>query len=201
MNRSGTADRLAGGLRERKKAKTRAALREQALRLIRAQGYATTTVEQIAAAAEVSPSTFFRYFPTKEDVVLYDPYDPLIVAAFRAQPPDLPPITALRRAVGAVFDALPREESAGLRELMALFLAVPELRARILDELLRSVDLAAEMVAERVGRPAGDVAVRAFAGAVVGIVMAAWIAAAEDPDDFLTQLDQGLAQMEAGFPL
>src|SRR5580704_2257713 len=60
------------GLRERKKARTRASIREHALRLFREQGYHATTVEKIAEAAEISPSTFFRYFPTKEDLVLQD---------------------------------------------------------------------------------------------------------------------------------
>jgi len=50
-------------------------------------GYQRTTVEQIAAAAEVSPSTFFRYFPTKEDLVLQDDMDTRLVEAFERQPP------------------------------------------------------------------------------------------------------------------
>src|SRR5215831_2993472 len=96
-------DQPALGLRERKKAKTRAAIQEHALRLIREQGYQATTVEQIAAAAEVSPSTFFRYFPTKEDVVTYDALDPMFLEALRAQPPDLRPIQAIRAAFHEVF--------------------------------------------------------------------------------------------------
>ena len=63
-----------------------------ALRLFRERGYEATTVSQIAEAAEISPSTFFRYFPTKEDVVLYDYTDPLLIAAFAEQPPELGPI-------------------------------------------------------------------------------------------------------------
>src|SRR5258708_39627591 len=94
-------DRPAVGLRERKKVKTRAAIKQHALRLFQEQGYAATTVEQIAEAAEVSPSTFFRYFPTKEDVVLQDDFDPLFVEAFKLQPPDLSPIQALRAAIRA----------------------------------------------------------------------------------------------------
>src|SRR6266852_6004588 len=121
------------GLRERKKARTRAAIREHALRLFREQGYAATTVDQIAEAAEVSPSTFFRYFPTKEDVVLYDDIDPLLIAAFEAQPTDLTPIQALRGAMRAVFTSVSAEEMARQWERGRLILSVPELRMRFWD--------------------------------------------------------------------
>ena len=94
------------GLRERKKAKTRAAIQEQALRLFREQGYDGTTVEQIAEAAEVSPSTFFRYFGTKEEVVAYDALDPIVMLAWRSQPADMPPIAAIRKAMVEVFGSL-----------------------------------------------------------------------------------------------
>src|ERR1700748_138925 len=84
------------GLRERKKARTRATIRQEALRLFREQGYQATTVEQIAAAAEVSPSTFFRYFPTKGDVALQDDMDTRMIEALEQQPPELGSIAAMR---------------------------------------------------------------------------------------------------------
>ncbi len=72
-----------------------------AVELFRAQGFNATTVEQIAEAAEVAPSTVFRYFPTKEDIVV--PEDDLgpFLAAFQAQPPELSPLEAIRRAFQA----------------------------------------------------------------------------------------------------
>jgi len=66
---------MARGLRERKKLKTRESIQREAMRLFQMQGYEETTIEQIAAAVEISPSTFFNYFPNKEDVVLYDALD------------------------------------------------------------------------------------------------------------------------------
>ena len=111
------------------------------MRLFREQGWEQTTVEQIAEAAEVSPSTFFRYFPTKEDVVLLDEYDGLIVEAFRAQPPELTPLQAMRKALTEVFANLTPREREEENERLRLSREVPELRAALLDELIRTMRL------------------------------------------------------------
>jgi len=190
------------GLRERKKARTRSAIRRHAMRLFQKQGYQATTVEQIAEAAEVSPSTFFRYFPTKEDVIITDDYDPLIVAAFKSQPAELHPVAALRGAMRSVFAEFTAERMAQERERQALILSVPELRAGALDGLATTVQLLAEAVAERVGRRPDELAVRALAGAVIGVGLAAMLAAAEDPTaDLFALLDGAMAHLEAGLPL
>src|SRR3954449_11756401 len=85
-------------LRERKKQKTRWAIQEHALRLFAQQGYEATTVEQIAAAAEISPSTFFRYFPSKEDLVIQDQYDDMMIAVIARAKPGTHPIAMIRQA-------------------------------------------------------------------------------------------------------
>lgn len=190
------------GLRERKKAKTHAAIRRHALRLFREQGYAATTVDQIAAAAEVSPSTFFRYFPTKEDVVLQDDVDLLAFEAFEAQPPGLSPIAAMRAAIGSAFGRLPASELEHLRATAALTLSVPELRARALDEFLGAVQALADAIAKRTGHEPDEFAVRNYAGAIVGVMMSASLAIAGDPSaDFAGIADAALAHLEAGLPL
>jgi AcrR family transcriptional regulator len=189
------------GLRERKKARTRAAIREHALRLIREQGYDATTVEQIAEAAEVSPSTFFRYFPTKEDVVLQDDMELLWMDVFLAQPADMGPIAALRAGVRAAFDGMGPAELAQLRETMDISMAVPAIRARMLAEFARTTQVIAQAVAKRTGRAASDFEVQALAGAVVGIAMAAWFEQPGDLEGLGNKLERGLALLEAGLPL
>jgi AcrR family transcriptional regulator len=190
------------GLRERKKARTRAAIREHALRLFREQGYNATTVEQIADAAEVSPSTFFRYFPTKEDVVLQDDMDVAGLEAFEAQPAGLSPIAAYRAATMQTFSALTPEELERFRETTQLTLTVPEVRARAVDELARSIDVIAASIARRTGRSPDDSAVRSVAGALIGVVLSATVPWADQPAaDMLERIDAALAHLEAGLPL
>jgi AcrR family transcriptional regulator len=189
-------------LRERKKAKTRAAIQEHALRLFREQGYEETTVDEIAEAAEVSPSTFFRYFPTKEDVVLYDALDPILFEVFTAQPPELSTIGALRAAMREVFGGAAPRELATQGDRAALVFAVPELRMRMLDEVMRSMQTFAELLARRAGRAPDDAAVRALTGAVLGVGIATWVVAggAVTPQ-YLALMDEALAQLETGFTL
>ncbi|GAA4602495.1 AcrR family transcriptional regulator [Actinoplanes octamycinicus] len=159
-------------LRERKKAKTRAAIREHAIRLFEEQGFASTTVDQIAEAAEVSPSTFFRYFPAKEDVILTDDYDPMLVAAVRAQPPEVPPIEAVRRGMREVFAGLTAEALESERRRQRLLSEVPELRARAMSQIAEALELLADVVGERCGLPADDLRVRTMSGAIAGVVLA-----------------------------
>jgi AcrR family transcriptional regulator len=191
------------GLRERKKARTRAAIREHAMRLFEEQGYAATTVDQIAAAADVSPSTFFRYFPTKEDTVLADDYDPLIVTAMRAQPADLDPIETIRRSIAAVLESISDEDWRREQQRQRLFLAVPELRARALQQYADTVDLLGHVVAERAGLPPDDFSSRVLAGAVIGAAVAGapggMMASYERGD--LGRVDAALRLLQAGLPL
>jgi AcrR family transcriptional regulator len=190
------------GLRERKKAKTRAAIREHAMRLFEEQGFAATTVEQIADAADVSPSTFFRYFPTKEDTVLADDYDPLIVAALRAQPPEMNPVEAIRRSIHEVFDQVSDDDWERERQRQRLFVSVPELQARALQQYVAATAMVAEVVAVRAGLPPDDFSARVLAGAVIGAAFAAVAPGmtAFERGDF-SRLDDALRLLQAGLPL
>ncbi|MBC7301952.1 MAG: TetR family transcriptional regulator [Nocardia sp.] len=182
-------------LRERKKERTRRTIRVEAFRLFREQGYGETTVEQIAAAAEVSPSTFFRYFPSKEQLVLTDDLDPAMDEALRAQPPGQHPIAAFRNAMSAVFGSMEPAELAFEQERQQLLFGVPELRSAIGQEYHRSIGFAADLMADYLGRSAEDFEVRVTAGALIGGVLAVMTASPMNTEtlaDALTFLENGL---------
>jgi AcrR family transcriptional regulator len=159
-------------LRERKKQKTRQSIQRTALRLFEKQGYEETTIEQIAAAAEISPSTFFNYFPTKEDVVLFDAYDPVAIRMFLERPKDEPLNVSLRVVLQALAATFQRDE----RMILArgrLFLEVPELRARLWDEAERTQLLILDLLAERTGRRPDDFELRVAARVVMAAILEA----------------------------
>jgi len=188
-----------GGLRERKKAKTKSAIQRHAVRLFTAQGFAATTVEQVAEAAEVSPSTVFRYFPTKEELVIFDPYDPVIFAEFRRQPPELSLIQAWRYALRSAFENMTEDEITGQLERGRLVLSVPELWGATLNDTKNSLEIMMNLSAERVGRPPTDPELRATVGAFFGVMLTAaldWVRT--EYRLVLTKLDEAMAFLDSG---
>ena len=160
---------LAGSLRERKKLKTRESIQREAMRLIEKQGYEKTTIEQIAAAVEISPSTFFNYFPNKEDVVLYDAYDPIIGRLLLERPADEPLSVALRHVLEEMGGIFERDREVILARAR-LWIEEPSLRARLWEELERGQDFISGLIAQRSGRAADDFEIRVT---VMVVIMAA----------------------------
>jgi AcrR family transcriptional regulator len=190
------------GRRERKKLRTRALIQREALRLFLEKGFEATTIEEIAEAADIAPSTFFNYFPTKEDVVLQDDLDPMLLEAIHVEPAGLGPIAVLRNAIHHVFSQLTPEQNAIFRRRLALMASNPTLRAAFLNQSANQLDEIVAVVAGRAGRSSADFAVRNLAGALLGVMMATFLAAVKDPDvDVLGLADQALAHLEAGLPL
>jgi AcrR family transcriptional regulator len=189
-------------LRERKKAKTRTAIQRHAIRLFQQQGYDATTIEQIAEAAEVAPSTFFRYFPTKEDVVLWDEFDTLFVEAFRAQPSETTPLQAMHGAFLEVFASLADNRRRDERVRIELALTHPALRGAVFAQIAETAPMLAQLLAERSGCAVDDPAVRIVAGVVIGVALSVGMAAATDPTiDWVEMLGEAFLLFKQGFPL
>lgn len=118
-------------LRERKKAETGRRVMSAAIRLFSERGFDATTVEEIAAAAEIAPRTFFRYFPAKVDVLFGDHSDrvELLRGMLAAQPPGEPVASAVLRAALAELDRMAAEPEIYLARTR-LVTAIPAARAR-----------------------------------------------------------------------
>lgn len=185
------------GLRDRKKIRTRGTIRREAMRLIEATGYAHTTIEQIAEAADVSPSTFFRYFPTKESVLMAAELDRVTVEALASQPEELSPVQAFRRALEVTMATLSEADWAFERARLRVVLSVPELKAAQFDEYRRTVAHLAAAESRRTGRPADDFEVRVLVGAIAGGLMAVL----DNVSDAMPRMYRALDFIEAGMPL
>jgi AcrR family transcriptional regulator len=143
------------GLRERKKAATRVAIRDAGMRLFAEQGFARTTIDQIADAAGVSRTTFFRYFPSKEAVIFASQNQTIhdFARLLSERPAEE---SALRAFEEAVVEFARRTADDQVRkrralELWALYAANPELRARMIENRQMWVDQMAATFARRDG--------------------------------------------------
>ncbi len=112
-----------------KSEQTRERILTTALELFATGGYDATTVGQIAARAGVTEMTFFRHFPAKENLVVDDPYDPLMAAAVAEQPRDLDALTRVVRGIRQAWHGLPIRDTQAVRERLRIAAASPTLRA------------------------------------------------------------------------
>lgn len=112
-----------------KRERTRARILARAMDLFERDGFDGTTVARIAAAAGVTEMTFFRHFGTKEQLVLDDPYDPLIAAAIADQPRTLDPLTRTTRGIRHAWHSLSEPEGDLVRRRVRIVAGTPALRA------------------------------------------------------------------------
>jgi AcrR family transcriptional regulator len=188
------------GLRERKRTRTRLMIQAEAMRLFAEKGYENTTVDEIAYAAAISPRTFFRYFPTKEDVVAWDEYDPIAPDLIDARPVDEPLAETLRVIFHQAVGGLYQRDREGLALRVRLLMTVPELRARLRDEQRNGEKFMAALLAQKRGLPADDLGVQVLAsafGSTVMVVLDEWVKR-DGKSDPLALLDQALDSLAAG---
>jgi AcrR family transcriptional regulator len=190
------------GLRERKKAETREALRAAAIRLFLERGPSAVTVTDICEAARVSPRTFFNYFESKEAAVLA--WDQRLadefVARLGARPPHEPPLTAVRRALD---DTLPSfAAQTGWHARKELFGTYPELRSKILQAVFGLEARLVGPLADRIGCPADSLYPQLLAGATVVVFRVAFTTWTPDKgiEDLQLLIDQAFDHLAAGLP-
>lgn len=187
-------------LRERKRTRTRLMIQSEALRLFDEKGYAQTTVEEIADAAAISPRTFFRYFPSKEDVVIWDEYDPLALDLLSSRPDDEPFAEAFRAVLRETLGGLHRHDPARLLARVRLAVTVPEVRARFFDEQTRGIEQFAPLFVRKGGAPTDELKFRVIASALLGAVTVAldlW-QSDDGKSDLLALLDKAIDTLAEG---
>jgi AcrR family transcriptional regulator len=191
----------APGLRDRKKARTRDAIVEAAVTHFLQRGVDATTVEDIAATADVSPRTFFRYFASKDDVVFagFGEQIDRLLALLRARPADEPVFTSLRTAARLLITEVEMGSEEPLA-LLALIHGHPGLHAAYLANLDSVEAQVAAWAADRLGLEPGDVRPRLLAAAALAARRVAtdrWLESA-GAEDLADLLDDALAQLASG---
>jgi AcrR family transcriptional regulator len=189
----------AHGLRERKKMRTHEAIIDAALDLFATKGFDATTVEDISAAAEVSPRTFFRYFDSKLDVVMArnaakDEDHGDIGELLAARPAEEGPLEAMRNILrGFLGD---RADDPSVVREFEVMLSTPTLRTFVRERFFEHESEIAAAFAARMGVDEGDLSAHVLAGAAASAIWSAvdrWVAAGASPDRLLPTIDEAFA--------
>ena len=185
----------------RRRVTSRAELEQTAFALFTARGFDATTVDEIAAAAGIGRRTFFRYFPSKNDIpwgAFEDELERMRVR-LKACPPEIPLMDAIRVAL-IDFNRVAPAQVPLHRRRMELILRVPTLLAHSTLRFTAWREVVAEFVAERTGRRPDDLAPQAIAHAVLGVAIAAYEHWLDDPDtDLGALLDDAMRQLAGAF--
>jgi len=195
----GTAEPVS--LRQRKRARTRAALIAAALELFERQGFEATTIDEIAAAADVSPRTFFRYFTTKDDVALGDDLGPEILGLLAARPADEPMLEAAQHVVADSLVLVSEEDREALLARLRIVYRTPSLRARRWEYQLEMGRISGAALAQRRGLPPDDLGSRVTAAAVftaIEVAMDHW-QQHEGRDDLGAVIDAAIGHLGGAF--
>lgn len=191
------------GLRERKRIAAMRRIQHVALDLFDERGFENVTIEQIADAAEVSPSSVYRYFGTKEQVVLRDEFEPQFFDALESAFAAHPPVEAVRRAVAAIMAQFFSRDDELARRRTRYSLEEPRLRASWAEQVDDFARLVADALARAGGRQPDELQVQVIASALVWTLVAAvrrwhasgYVTALEE------EFDRALAVLEGGLQL
>jgi AcrR family transcriptional regulator len=186
--------------RDRRKDRTRRMIQAEALRLFADKGFAATTVEEIAAAADMAPRTFFRYFPAKEEVVFWADYQPALAGFVAARPGDEPAIQALRHGIVDGLAGFYDQDRERLLERIKLAFRTPALHPRLRQQQAGWAAAMAALLAARLGAPPDDLEVRAIAAAIAAALFVAieeW-QARDGQRDLRALIDRALDSILAG---
>lgn len=161
------------GLRERRRRAAIRRIQEAALDLFDERGFENVTIEEIAEAADVSPSSVYRYLGTKEGVVLYDEFDFRLIDAVEAELASHPPVEAVRRALSSVMAAFfGRDEDLARRKLRYV-LEDPHLHAAMTQQVDALSQLVSDALARSSNRQADELEIQVIASTLVWALTAA----------------------------
>lgn len=190
------------GLRERKRFMTMRRVQNAALDLFDEHGYTRVTIEQIADSADVSTSSVYRHFGTKEGVLLWNPHHEQALQQLDPEDDREPLLAAFRRLTAAVF-ADGDEAANWQRRRVRYLLGESAVSAALVDRMGVVGQQVAELLASRTGRDAGELEIQVTVGAVVGGLLGALRAwhAGGYAEPLLEVIDGALATLHEGLPL